>query len=49
MADDSILERFNRLNVWSRGGQRAPHKLLLVLYALGRCGERRRPVRFMRP
>src|SRR5262249_37279885 len=25
-----------RLNVWSRGGQRAPHKPLLALYALGR-------------
>jgi HNH endonuclease len=28
--------QFDRLNVWSRGGQRAPHKPLLVLYALGR-------------
>jgi putative restriction endonuclease len=31
-----VLERFDRLNVWRRGGQRAPHKPLLVLYALGR-------------
>src|SRR5262245_50527103 len=30
-----VLERFDRLNVWKRGGQRAPHKPLLVLYALG--------------
>jgi putative restriction endonuclease len=28
---------FFRLNVWRRGGERAPHKPLLVLYALGRC------------
>jgi putative restriction endonuclease len=32
----AILQQFDRLNVWSRGGQRAPHKPLLVLYALGR-------------
>src|SRR5262249_22937873 len=31
-----ILEMFDKLNVWRRGGQRAPHKPLLVLYALGR-------------
>jgi putative restriction endonuclease len=31
-----VLERFDRLNVWRRGGQRAPHKPLLVLYGLGR-------------
>jgi hypothetical protein len=36
MADDSTLDRFNRLNVWSRAGQRAPHKPLLALCALGR-------------
>jgi putative restriction endonuclease len=33
---DAILNQFDGLNVWSRGGQRAPHKPLLVLYALGR-------------
>lgn len=36
MTRESILERFDRLNVWSRGSQRAPHKPLLVLYALAR-------------
>jgi hypothetical protein len=36
MAAAPILDRFSRLNVWSRGDQRAPHKPLLVLYALGR-------------
>jgi hypothetical protein len=40
MADEPILNRFNRLNVWSRNGQRGPGKLMLVSYALGRwsCG-----------
>jgi len=28
---------FSRLNVWRRRGERAPHKTLLVLYALGKC------------
>src|SRR5580658_4228827 len=36
MTREAILEQFDRLNVWSRGGQRAPHKPLLILYALGR-------------
>ena len=33
---DKILKAFDRINVWSRGSERAPHKPLLVLYALGR-------------
>jgi putative restriction endonuclease len=33
---DALLRRFRELNVWHRGEQRAPHKPLLVLYALGR-------------
>ena len=32
----TILERFDALNIWRRRDQRAPHKPLLVLYALGR-------------
>jgi predicted restriction endonuclease len=32
----SVLRLFDKLNVWSRGDQRAPHKPLLVLYALSR-------------
>ncbi len=34
-----VLTKFDSLNVWKRGGQRAPHKPLLVLYALG-CWQR---------
>ena len=30
-------KRFNDITVWKKGGLRAPHKLLLALYALGRC------------
>jgi putative restriction endonuclease len=36
MADDIILLQFDQLATWSRGDQRAPHKPLLALYALGR-------------
>jgi predicted restriction endonuclease len=36
MTRAAVLHQFDRLNVWSRGDQRAPHKPLLVLYALGR-------------
>ncbi len=37
---DEILKAFDRINVWSRGSERAPHKPLLVLCALGQlsCG-----------
>ena len=33
---DWLLKQFKDLNVWRRGDERAPHKPLLVLYALGR-------------
>jgi putative restriction endonuclease len=36
MSDQLILARFETLNIWKQGDQRAPHKPLLVLYALGR-------------
>ncbi len=35
-SDDEILARFERLNVWKRGGRRAPHMPLLLLWGLGR-------------
>src|SRR5205814_5429723 len=36
MSTAAILRRFDNLNVWKKHGKRAPHKPLLVLYALGR-------------
>jgi hypothetical protein len=41
-----VLQRFERLNVWKQGDQRAPHKPLLVLYALGRWQRGRPEVSF---
>lgn len=35
MSNQSILDEFLNIVVWSRGAQRAPHKPLLILYALG--------------
>jgi putative restriction endonuclease len=35
MQQKELLERLSRLNVWKRNGERAPHKPLLVLLALG--------------
>jgi putative restriction endonuclease len=32
---DALLRQFRGLNVWRRGDVRAPHKPLLILYALG--------------
>jgi len=34
--DRDILDRFSSISVWKRGGERAPHKPLLILYALAR-------------
>ena len=36
MKADGWIERVTHLNQWIRGGERAPHKPLLLLYALGR-------------
>jgi putative restriction endonuclease len=35
MDTENVLRRFDKLTVWKQGEQRAPHKPLLVLYALG--------------
>ena len=38
---DDLVQGFHALNVWERGGRRAPHKPLLALWAIGRCLGRR--------
>lgn len=37
MTADDLRARFSNLTVWKHGDQRAPHKPLLLLYALARC------------
>ena len=39
MQEHELLRRIGRINVWSQKGQRAPHKPLLLLYALGRLAQ----------
>jgi putative restriction endonuclease len=46
MNADAILTRFDGLNTWRQGDQRAPHKPLLVLYALGRWQQGKTEVTF---
>ena len=43
MTPENLLSRFRELQIWAANGQRAPHKPLLVLWAIGRClrGEER--------
>jgi len=36
ICSEPVLHRFDDLSIWKQGDQRAPHKPLLVLYALGR-------------
>src|SRR3954471_7478286 len=43
---DAILKRFDELSIWKQGDQRAPHKPLLVLYALGRWQAGQKEVSF---
>jgi putative restriction endonuclease len=35
MGPEDVLRKFDKLNIWKQGEHRAPHKPLLVLYALG--------------
>ena len=37
LESEQLLERFLRLQIWTANGQRAPHKPLLALWAIGRC------------
>lgn len=43
---NEIVSKFDQLKTWSRGDQRAPHKPLLVLYALGRWQNGEKQVSF---
>lgn len=36
MQNDQVKTLFEQINIWKKGGQRAPHKPLLILYALSR-------------
>ena len=36
MTRTDILRRFQAFSVWERRGERAPHKPLLILYAIGK-------------
>lgn len=42
-----LLQRFDAINVWKQGDQRAPHKPLLILYALGRWQHGEKEVTFL--
>src|SRR4051812_47886899 len=46
VSNESILARFDDLSIWRQGDQRAPHKPLLVLYALGRWQTGQKDVAF---
>ena len=37
MDKSQLKQLFENMNVWKRGEERAPHKPLLLLYALGKC------------
>ncbi|MBD3307269.1 restriction endonuclease [candidate division KSB3 bacterium] len=47
MDEKTIKDRFSKLTIWERGGERAPHKPLLILYALGQIfHDRQRLIRY---
>ena len=39
MQPDELLEKISKIRMWTRGDERAPHKPLLILYALGQIGK----------
>lgn len=41
MNPTELKERINNLSIWKKGDQRAPHKPLLILYALGQLRNKR--------
>ena len=43
-----LLQRVQGINVWKRRGERAPHKPLLLLYALARAAHGERDIRYER-
>jgi len=44
MTDDEVLQAFDGIRVWQPGGQRAVHKPLLILLALGRLARGEAPM-----
>ncbi|NJD26384.1 MAG: HNH endonuclease [Betaproteobacteria bacterium] len=44
MTRDEVLRAFEEIRVWQRGDQRAVHKPLLILYALGRLLNNKAPM-----
>jgi putative restriction endonuclease len=42
-----VLDRVQTLNVWKRGGERAPHKPLLLLYALAQASHGERDIPYV--
>jgi hypothetical protein len=43
---ERVLTRVREVSVWEKGDQRAPHKPLLILYALGKLLEGQDEIRF---
>jgi putative restriction endonuclease len=43
---EKLLTRIREVSVWKKGDQRAPHKPLLILYALGKLLEGQDEIRF---
>lgn len=43
---NSVRDRFRKIGVWERGDERAPHKPLLLLYAIGHLERKKRWISF---